>query len=35
MISPLSIQCFIIMSSKCCKYILCARPDIGEPIAMP
>ena len=33
MISPISIHC--IMSSKCCKYILSARPEVGEPIAMP
>jgi hypothetical protein len=35
MISPSSVQCFIFMSSKCCKYILSARPEIGEPIAIP
>jgi len=35
MISPVSIQCFIIMSSKCCIYVLSVRPEVGEPMAMP
>ena len=30
MIFPVSIQCFITMSSKCCMYVLSARPEIGD-----